>query len=197
VRARWGQRSSRAANPFHAFTFRAFTQEMENLTMSMFIGEALVGEGNEVAHIDLLIGDKEGPVGHAFANALARQSQGHSNLLAVLTPNLAVKPSTVLVTKVTIKGAKQAVQMFGPAQAAVAKAVADSVGAGVIPQKDAENLVIVCGVFIHWEASDDKKIYEYNYQATKDAIAAAMSGKPSVKEMLEGKDKAAHPFRGF
>jgi 5,6,7,8-tetrahydromethanopterin hydro-lyase len=163
----------------------------------MFIGEALVGEGNEVAHIDLLIGDKDGPVGHAFANALARQSQGHSNLLAVLTPNLAVKPSTVLVTKVTIKGAKQAVQMFGPAQAAVAKAVADSVGAGVIPQKDAENLVIVCGVFIHWEASDDKKIYEYNYQATKDAIAAAMAGKPSVKEMLEGKDKAAHPFRGF
>lgn len=165
--------------------------------MSMFVGEALVGEGNEVAHIDLLIGDKDGPVGHAFANALARQSQGHSNLLAVLTPNLAVKPSTVLVTKVTIKGAKQAVQMFGPAQAAVAKAVADSVGAGVIPQKDAENLVIVCGVFIHWEASDDKKIYEYNYQATKDAIAAAMAGKPGVKEMLDGKEKAAHPFRGF
>jgi 5,6,7,8-tetrahydromethanopterin hydro-lyase len=165
--------------------------------MSMFIGEALVGEGNEVAHIDLLIGSKDGPVGVAFANALARQSQGHSNLLAVLTPNLAVKPSTVLVTKVTIKGAKQAVQMFGPAQAAVAKAVADSVAAGVIPERDAENLVIVCGVFIHWEASDDKKIYEYNYQATKDAIAAAMKGKPSIKEVLEGKDKAAHPFRGF
>jgi 5,6,7,8-tetrahydromethanopterin hydro-lyase len=165
--------------------------------MSMFIGEALVGEGNEIAHIDLLIGSKDGPVGIAFANALARQSQGHSNLLAVLTPNLAVKPSTVLVTKVTIKGAKQAVQMFGPAQAAVAKAVADSVAAGVIPEKDAENLVIVCGVFIHWEADDDKKIYEFNYQATKDAIASAMKGKPSVKEVLEGKDKAAHPFRGF
>src|SRR6185312_4482249 len=123
---------------------------------SMYIGEALAGEGNEVAHIDLLIGSKDGPVGIAFANALARQSEGHSNLLAVLTPNLAVKPSTVMVTKVTIKGAKQAVQMFGPAQAAVAKAVADSVGAGVIPKADAENLVIVCGVFIHWEAADDK-----------------------------------------
>jgi len=165
--------------------------------MSMFIGEALVGEGNEVAHIDLLIGSKDGPVGVAFANALARQSAGHSNLLAVLTPNLAVKPSTVLITKVTIKGAKQAVQMFGPAQAAVAKAVADSVGDGVIPKKDAEDLVIVCGVFIHWEAEDDKKIYQYNYEATKQAIASAMKGKPSVKEMLEGKDKAAHPFRGF
>src|ERR1041385_5863736 len=102
--------------------------------MSMYIGEALAGDGNEVAHIDLLIGDKAGPVGHAFANALSVQKQGHSNLLAVLTPNLAVKPATVLITKVTIKGAKQAVQMFGPAQAAVAKAVADSVAEGVIPR---------------------------------------------------------------
>src|SRR2546422_1264846 len=138
--------------------------------MSMYIGEALFGEGNEIAHIDLLIGSKDGPVGTAFANALARQSSGHSNLLAVLTPNLAVKPSTVLITKVTIKGQKQAVQMFGPAQAAVAKAVADSVAAGTIAKKDAEDLVIICGVFIHPGAQDDKKIYEYNYQATKQAI---------------------------
>jgi len=165
--------------------------------MSMFIGEALAGEGNEIAHIDLLIGSKDGPVGAAFANALARQSEGHSNLLAVLTPNLAVKPATVMVTKVTIKGAKQAVQMFGPAQAAVAKAVADSVAAGVIPKSDAENLVIVCGVFIHWQAADDKKIYQYNYEATMAAISSAMHGKPTVAEMLAGKDTAAHPFRGF
>src|SRR5438128_1571654 len=138
--------------------------------MSMFIGEALAGDGNEIAHIDLLIGDKNGPVGSAFANALADQKQGHSNLLAVLTPNLICKPATVMVTKVTIKGATQAVQMFGPAQAAVAKAVADSVAAGVIPKSEADNLVMVCGVFIHWEAKDDRKIYDYNYEATKLAI---------------------------
>jgi 5,6,7,8-tetrahydromethanopterin hydro-lyase len=165
--------------------------------MSMFVGEALVGEGNEIAHIDLLIGSKDGPVGQAFANALARQSEGHTNLLAVLTPNLAVKPATVLITKVTIKGMKQAVQMFGPAQAAVAKAVADSVADGVLAAKQAEDLCIVCGVFIHPAAADDRKIYDYNYQATKDAIANAMRGKPSVEEMIAGKDKAAHPFRGF
>src|ERR671918_87258 len=144
--------------------------------MSMFIGEALVGEGNEIAHIDLLIGSKDGPVGQAFANALARQSEGHTNLLAVLTPNLAVKPATVLVTKVTIKGMRQAVQMFGPAQAAVAKAVADAVGEGIIPKSETENLVIVCGVFIHPGAEDNKKIYDYNYAATKDAIRSAMTG---------------------
>src|SRR3954449_3474579 len=147
--------------------------------MSMFIGEALVGEGNEVAHIDLLIGSKEGPVGTAFANALANQSHGHSNLLAVITPNLICKPVTVLITKVTIKGAKQAVQMFGPAQSAVARAVADSTAAGIIPQHLADSLCLIVGVFIHWEASDDNKIYQYNYEATKQAIARAMKGEPS------------------
>jgi 5,6,7,8-tetrahydromethanopterin hydro-lyase len=162
----------------------------------MYIGEALCGDGNEVAHIDLLIGDKSGPVGQAFAEALARQSAGHSNLLAVLTPNLAVKPATVMITKVTIKGAKQAVQMFGPAQYGVAKAVADCVEQGIIPKDQCENLVIVCGVFIHWDASDDKKILEYNYEATKLAIARAMKGEPSASEMLAKKNTAKHPFAG-
>ena len=165
--------------------------------MSMHVGEALVGDGNEIAHIDLLIGDKDGPVGAAFASALTSQTMGHSNLLAVLTPNLAVKPATVLVTKVTIKGAKQAVQMFGPAQHAVAKAVADSVEDGVIPKDQCENLVIVCGVFIHWEAEDDKKIFEYNYEATKLSIARAMKDEPGCDEMLAKKDDAKHPFSGL
>jgi 5,6,7,8-tetrahydromethanopterin hydro-lyase len=164
--------------------------------MSLHVGEALVGEGNEVAHIDLLIGDKDGPVGIAFANALADQKMGHSNLLAVLEPNLPVKPATVLITKVTIKGAKQAVQMFGPAQFAVAKAVADSVEAGVIPKDQAEKIVIVCGVFIHWEANDDKKIYQYNYEATKLSIARALKDQPGIDEVLSKKGTAKHPFSG-
>src|SRR5215218_2424878 len=156
--------------------------------MSMNIGEALVGEGNEIAHIDLLIGDKQGPVGAAFANALARQSEGHSNLLAVLTPNLAVKPATVLITKVTIKGMKQAVQMFGPAQYAVAKAVADCVADGTIPAAQADDLVIVCGVFIHPAAEDNAKILKFNYEATKQSIQNAMKGLPSVSEITAQKD---------
>lgn len=162
--------------------------------MSMYVGEALAGDGNEIAHIDLLIGDKAGPVGIAFANALANQSKGHSNLLAVLTPNLICKPATVMITKVSIGGAKQAVQMFGPAQAAVAKAVADSVAEGVIPKAEADNLVIVCGVFIHWQAEDNKKIYQYNYEATKLSIARAMKGEPKIEEITAQKDTAKHPF---
>src|SRR4029078_10027814 len=150
--------------------------------MSMYIGEALVGDGNEIAHIDLLIGDKNGPVGVAFAKALADQKAGHSYLPAGLTPNLICKPATVLITKVTIKGAPQAVQVFGPAQAAVAKAVTDCVAEGVIPKADVENLVIVCGVFIHWQAKDDTKIYQFNYEATKLSISRAMKGEPKIDE---------------
>ncbi len=160
----------------------------------IMVGESLVGDGNEVAHIDLMIGRKDGPVGVAFANRLAMQTSGHNGLLAVLEPNLQAKPDTVMFNKVTIKGAQQAVHMFGPAQMAVAKAVADSVAAGVIPKKDAEDLCIVCGVFIHWEATDTKKIYEYNYQATKEAIQRAFAAKPAVDEVLAKKDTAKHPF---
>src|SRR5690606_33865109 len=83
--------------------FSSFTPQRDP-DMSMHIGEALAGDGNEIAHIDLMIGSKDGPVGTAFATALATQSEGHNNLLAVLTPNLAVKPATVMITKVTIKG---------------------------------------------------------------------------------------------
>src|SRR6056297_1308993 len=165
--------------------------------MQFYIGEALDGEGNEIAHIDLMIGVKNGPVGTAFASALANQSEGHTNLLAVLAPNVAVKPATVMVTKVTIKGMKQAVQMFGPAQAAVAKAVADAVSEGIIPKDQAEDLVCVCGVFIHPAAEDDEKIYNYNYEAVKQSLVNAMGGKPTADEMVAKKDSAAHPFRGF
>src|SRR3954453_19260169 len=125
------------------------------------VGESLVGEGNEVAHIDLLIGSKSGPVGEAFAGALLNQKGGHPHLLAVVAPNLPAKPDTHIPNKVTMKGATQAVQMFGPAQAAVARGVVDSVREGVISEGDIEDLCIIVGVFIHWEATDDKKIFEY------------------------------------
>ena len=107
-----------------------------------------------------------------------------------------VKPATVMISKVTIKGMGQAMQMFGPAQAAVAKAVADSVGDGVLPADQAEDLVIVCGVFIAPTAEDNAKIYEYNYEATKQAIASAMNSSPSAAEMVAARETAEHPFAG-
>ncbi len=160
----------------------------------MLVGESLVGDGNEVAHIDLMIGSKDGPVGAAFAERLAAQTAGHNGLLAVLAPNVPAKPDTVMFNKVTIKGADQAVQMFGPAQAAVAKAVVDSVADGTIPRGDANDLCVVVGVFIHWQAKDKKKIYDYNYSATKESIQRAMKGQPTVDSVIAQKDSAKHPF---
>ena len=153
------------------------------------VGESLVGEGNEVAHIDLIMGPRGSAVESAFTHALTNNKDGFTSLLAVIAPNLLCKPPTILFNKVTIKGAKQAVQMFGPAQHAVAKAVADSVAEGIIPQDEADNLFICVGVFIHWEAADDKKIQDYNYRATKEAIARAVNGEPKVSEVVAKRDQ--------
>lgn len=159
-----------------------------------FLGESLVGDGNEVAHIDLIIGSKTGPAGIAFCNALTNNKDGFTTLLAVVAPNLPAKPDTLMFNKVTIKGAGQAVQMFGPAQAAVARAVVDSVESGVIPRDKADDYVVLVGVFIHWEAKDDQKIFDYNYRATKEAIQRAMQKKPSVQEVITASKTAKHPF---
>lgn len=160
----------------------------------VMVGESLVGEGNEVAHIDLLIGPRGSPVETAFCNALTNQKDGFTSLLAVISPNLPCKPNTILFNKVTIKGAKQAVQMFGPAQFAVAKAVQDSVAEGIIPADEADDVFICAGVFIHWEADDDAKIQEYNYKATKEAIQRAVEGKPTAAEATAQRESVKHPF---
>ena len=159
----------------------------------MLVGEALVGDGNEVAHIDLIIGPRGTPAETAFALTLTNQKEGVNALLAVLEPNLMVKPATVMFNKVTIKNAKQAVQMFGPAQAAVARAVVDSVVEGVIPKDKAEEWCIVCGVFIDPNANDNKKIYKNNYEATKLAIRRALQQKPTIDEIIAQKE-TKHPF---
>jgi 5,6,7,8-tetrahydromethanopterin hydro-lyase len=160
----------------------------------VLVGESLVGEGNEIAHIDLIMGPRGSAAESAFCNALTNNKDGFTALLAVIAPNLACKPNTILFNKVTIKGAKQAVQMFGPAQHAVAKAVADSVADGTVPQDEAENLFVCVGVFIHWDAADDKKIQEYNYKATKEALARAVAGEPKVAEVVAKRDQVKHPF---
>jgi len=160
----------------------------------VLVGESLVGDGNEVAHIDLIMGPRGSAAEAAFCNALTNNKDGFTSLLAVVAPNLAVKPSTVMFNKVTIKGAKQAVQMFGPAQRAVAMAVADCVEDGTIPAAEADNIFICVGVFIHWEAADDTKIQDYNYAATKESIKRAIAGDPKASEVVSKKSSMGHPF---
>jgi 5,6,7,8-tetrahydromethanopterin hydro-lyase len=160
----------------------------------VMVGEALVGDGNEVAHIDLIIGPRGSAAETAFCNSLTNNKHGFTSLLAVIAPNLPCKPNTMLFNKVTINDARQAVQMFGPAQHAVALAVADSVAEGIIPANEADDLVISVGVFIHWEAADDAKIERYNYEATKLSIQRAVRGEPRASDVTAKRKQASHPF---
>ena len=161
------------------------------------IGEALLGEGNEVAHIDLMVGNKDGPVGLAFANGMTSLSAGHTPLLAVIRPNLPPKPHTLIVPKVTVKNMEDTGKIFGPAQAAVAKAIADSAEEGIIPASKLDEWVIICSVFIHPKATDYRKIYQYNYGATKMALQRALKKYPSLEKIIYDKDRAKHPIMGF
>jgi len=162
-----------------------------------FIGEALQGKGNELAHVDLMIGDKDGPIGHAFANGMTQLSQGHTPLLALIKPNLQPHPRTLIVPKVTIENLDQAGKIFGPAQMAVAKAVADATAEGDIPREKVFKYVIIVSVYIHPKAEDEAKIYYYNYGATRLAIKRALSDYPPLKKLIAEKDRAKHPVMKF
>lgn len=160
----------------------------------VMVGEALVGEGNEVAHIDLILGPRGSPAEIAFCNALTNQKRGDNALLALVAPNLPAKPATILFNKVEIKNEKQATQLFGPAERGIAKAVVDTVKDGTIPAEEADNIFICVGVFINWDAKDDTKIQDWNYEATKLAIKRAVDGKPSMAEIIRQADVARHPL---
>ncbi len=161
----------------------------------VLVGEALVGDGNEVAHIDLIMGPRGSAAETAACNALTNNKDGFTSLLAVVSPNLACKPTTVMFNKVTIKGATQAVQMFGPAQRAVSMAVMDCVEDGTIPAAEADDIYVCVGVFIHWLAEDDAKIQDYNYEATKLSIKRAVAGEPKASEVLSKRGSEDHPFQ--
>lgn len=159
----------------------------------VLVGESLVGDGNEVAHIDLVMGPRGSAAEAAFCNCLTNNKDGFTSLLAVVAPNLPCKPSTVMYNKVTIKGANQAVQMFGPAQRGVAMAVTDCVEDGTIPKDEADDIFICVGVFIHWLAEDNNKIQDFNYEATKQAIKRAVKREPKAADVIANKNQA-HPF---
>jgi 5,6,7,8-tetrahydromethanopterin hydro-lyase len=154
----------------------------------VLVGEALVGDGNEVAHIDLIMGPRGSAAEIAFCTTLTNQKVGDNALLALVRPNLMTKPATVMFNKVDIKNGDQAGKMFGPAQTGIGKAVIDSVKSGVIPKDEAANIFICVGVFIHWEAKDDKKIQDWNYAATKLAIERAVKGEPSIDEVISNEN---------
>lgn len=170
----------------------------------VLVGEALVVENRpdgsgldllNVAHIDLVMGPRGSAAEDAFCRTLTDQKEGVNGLLAIVAPNMMVKPATVMFNKVTIKNGKQAVQMFGPAQRGVAMAVMDCVADGTIPQEEADDVFICVGVFIDSRADMDDRIQQWNYLATKQAIKSAVAREPKVADILKNYQASAHPFQ--
>ena len=163
----------------------------------VLVGESLViedGDLDNVSHIDLLMGPRGSAAEDAFCRTMTDQKQGVNGLLAVVAPNLMVKPATVMFNKVTIKNMKQAVQMFGPAQRGVAMAVAECVEDGTIPMAEADDCFICVGVFISPTADSDQKIQDWNYRATKESIQRAVAREPKAADVVAQYKDSAHPF---
>jgi len=162
---------------------------------SLKVGESLVGERVELAHIDLLIGDKKGPVGEAYAKALTHPAKGREGLQVILEPNMQVKPPTIMIPTVKISSLRHASLTYGPAQAAIAKAVIQCVEDGILPKELAEDIVIIVNVFVHPSASARKRVFINNYKATRNAIRKAMEGLPTIEDGIENAENARHPLR--
>lgn len=170
----------------------------------VLVGEALVIEERpdhsgldllNVAHVELIIGPRGSAAEDAFCRTLTDQKYGVNGLLAIVAPNMMVKPATVMFNKVTIKNGRQAVQMFGPAQRGVALAVMDCVADGTIPQEEVENVFICVGIFIDSRADIDERIQDWNYRAVKQAIKSAIAREPKLADILKNYKSSTHPFQ--
>ena len=148
-----------------------------------------------MAHIDLLIGDKDGPVGEAYAKALTHPTKGREGLQVILEPNMQVKPPTVMIPTVKVSSLRHASLTYGPAQAAIAKAIVQCVEDGILPKEMAEDIVIIVNVFVHPSASARKRVFINNYKATRNAIRKAMEGLPTVNDNIQNAENARHPLR--
>jgi len=162
---------------------------------SLRVGESLVGEGAEIAHIDLVIGKKDGPVGNAYARSLTLAKEDKEALQVILEPNMQVKPASVMIPTVKVSSLRHANLIYGSAQAAIGKAIVNCVEDGILPQDFSDDIVLILNVFVHPSASRRKRVFINNYKATRNAIRKAMENQPDIKENIKNKDNARHPLR--
>jgi 5,6,7,8-tetrahydromethanopterin hydro-lyase len=161
---------------------------------SMLIGESFVGDGAEAAHINTVLGHRAGPVGTAWATALATPSAGHAPFVAVLQPGLPVKPMTLFVNKAAIASDEHGTLTWGAAQAGVAGGVADALSEGIIPAAEVNELVLIAAVWVNPAASDAGLVYANNRAATRAALQAGASGTPTVDQVMQARARPFNPF---
>jgi 5,6,7,8-tetrahydromethanopterin hydro-lyase len=160
----------------------------------MLIGESYIGEGAEAAHVNTVLGERTGPVGVAWATALATPRPGHTPFVAVVIPGLPVKPMTLFVNKAPIEGDEHGTLTWGAAQAGVAGGVADAVSDGIISADDAGQNVIIAAVWVNPAARDADLVYANNRTATREALRAGVEGAPQMAEVLVARHRPFNPF---
>lgn len=158
------------------------------------IGESFIGAGANAAHINTVLGDRNGPVGTAWATALATPSSGHVPFMAVLKPGVPVKPVTLFVTKAAPASDEHGVMIWGPAQAGVAGGVADAVASGVIAGDAVDAGALVVAVWVNPAADDADEVYRNNREATVTALTNGAQRLPSTDEVLAARQDLHNPF---
>jgi 5,6,7,8-tetrahydromethanopterin hydro-lyase len=158
------------------------------------LGEAFSGAGHEAAHLNTILGERDGPVGIAWATGLATPREGHTSFVVAAQPGLAVKPFTLFVNKATVTTDEHASLTWGPAQAGVAGGVLDAVADGTIPAHLAEELVLIAAVWLSPTAHDADLVYTYNREATAASLRSGANGLPSMDELLAVRDE---PFNAY
>jgi 5,6,7,8-tetrahydromethanopterin hydro-lyase len=160
----------------------------------MAIGESFIGTGADAAHINTVLGRRDGPVGTAWATALATPRHGHTPFIAVVRPGIATKPMTLFVNKAPISGPEHGNLTWGAAQAGVAAGVADAVAEGVIEEAGCDDLVLIAAVWVNPEASDTELVYANNRAATLESLRAGRDSAPPMADVLAVRHSASNPF---
>jgi 5,6,7,8-tetrahydromethanopterin hydro-lyase len=160
----------------------------------MSVGEGFVGDGAEAAHVNTVLGPKDGPVGAAWATALATPRAGHVPFVAVLQPGLAVKPATLFVNKAPIEPGRHGDLTWGAAQAGVAAGVADALAGGVIDPEAAGELLLIAAVWVNPAAADEEAVFVNNREATLTALRNARDGLPAAADVMAARDEPRNPF---
>jgi 5,6,7,8-tetrahydromethanopterin hydro-lyase len=160
----------------------------------MLIGEAFVGSGVDAAHVNTVLGERDGPVGTAWATALATPRAGHVPFMAVARPGLAVQPMTLFVNKAAIEPGRHGDLTWGAAQAGVAAGVAEAVAEGVIDRSRVRDLVLIAAVWVNPAAADEGAVFANNREATLTALRNGRDGAPPVDDVLAARGDPWNPF---
>jgi 5,6,7,8-tetrahydromethanopterin hydro-lyase len=160
----------------------------------MIIGESFVGTGVNAAHVNTVLGPREGPVGTAWVTALATPRPGFAAFVAIAQPGVAVTPPTLFVNKAAIDGETHGKLTWGAAQAGVARGVGLALEEGVIDRSEAGDLVLIAAVWVNPSADATQAVYENNVSATLRALRNGMSGGPGLDEFLAAARAPFNPY---